>query len=117
MPERRLIQQIIVLVTLLVFTSCNGLELTSQELSPDWPVSTPGLHNIDETKLDAMLSYIAEQKLPITAVLIVQEGSLVMEAYPQTYAGADVKRKLYSATKSLTSALIGIAIWDAFSEE
>ena len=52
---------------------------------------------MDSTKLEEMLAYIEEENLPITSVLIVRHGSLVMEAYPQRYAGPDVKRKLYSA--------------------
>jgi CubicO group peptidase (beta-lactamase class C family) len=71
---------------------------------------------MDSTKLEEMLAYIEEENLPITSVLIVRHGSLVMEAYPQRYAGPDVKRKLYSATKSFISALIGIAIQEGFLE-
>jgi CubicO group peptidase (beta-lactamase class C family) len=115
MSERRVIPTIIFLIAFLITSSCGSPPQTPQDSSA-WPVSTPEAQGMDSTKLEEMLAYIEEENLPITSVLIVRHGSLVMEAYPQRYAGPDVKRKLYSATKSFISALIGIAIQEGFLE-
>lgn len=80
----------------------------------DWPTvawrkSTPEEQGIDSAKLRAMLEDMQKKKLPMHAVLVIRHGSLVMEAYFHPYQ-ADSRHFLTSATKSIVSALVGIAI-------
>ena len=116
MSERRVVPRMILLIAFLIASSCgNPAQTTPSDLS-DWLVSTPEEQGLDSKKLEEMLAYIDEENLPITSALVMRHGSLVMEAYPQRYAGPAVKRKLYSATKSFISALVGIAIQEGFLE-
>lgn len=76
----------------------------------DWTVSSPEGQGMDPQILEAMFQKI--EKFPqneIHSVLIVRNGVIVGEKY---YQGYDQNRQntLYSCTKSVISALVGIAI-------
>ncbi|MFC2029357.1 serine hydrolase domain-containing protein [Chloroflexota bacterium] len=62
-----------------------------------------------------MLATIQEEDLEIDAVLVVRNGHLVLDAY--TYpAQPDSRNIIYSCTKSVVSALVGIAIDQGYIE-
>jgi CubicO group peptidase (beta-lactamase class C family) len=63
-----------------------------------------------------MMDYIDKQSLPVDAVVVVRHGCIVFEAYPNQTYGPEDRHILYSVTKSITSALIGIAIEEGFIE-
>ncbi|MGD8867039.1 MAG: serine hydrolase [Gemmatimonadales bacterium] len=85
----------------------------AQEVWPDteWPRSTPEERGLEPELLDALVAAIREgQRFPdLHSLLVVKDGYLVVEEY---FAGFDRDRlhTLQSVTKSITSALIGIAI-------
>lgn len=56
-----------------------------------------------------MFDHIRAQAIDLHSLLIVRDNFLVIEAYFDPY-GSEDKHELHSATKSITSALIGIAI-------
>jgi len=81
-----------------------------------WLTSTPEEHGMNSTKLAQMLEFIDEQDLDIDSVIVIRNGYIVLEEYPNPAYGPDTKHKLWSATKSFTSALIGIAIEEGYIE-
>ena len=86
-------------------------ELTAYETSPmdGWPTSTPEEQGIDSEKLAEMLAYIDEQNYEIGSVVVIRHGNMVLEA--DLYPFKDGQRHvIYSCTKRVMSALIGIAI-------
>ncbi len=65
--------------------------------------------------LDNMMDYIASQSLPMDSVVIVRHGYVILEEYPNpTVYDQDSRHDLHSATKSVSSALIGIAIEEGY---
>src|SRR5262245_45980958 len=76
---------------------------------PDWQTSSPEAQGMDSAQLVALLQAVRDQKLDLHSLLVVRHGVLVLEAYFHPYTPA-TRHALYSATKSVTSALIGLAI-------
>ncbi len=78
---------------------------------PDLPRAKPGEHGLDPEPLDQLVRLIREgERYPdLHSLLIVRHGHLVVEEY---FAGWNSGRlhTLQSVSKSVTSALIGIAI-------
>jgi CubicO group peptidase (beta-lactamase class C family) len=74
----------------------------------DWEVSTPAEQGIDP-KLVAELYYKADELETIKGLLVVKNGKLIAEGY---FNGGSVDEMFdrASATKSFTSALVGIAL-------
>ena len=75
----------------------------------NWRRSTPEEQGIDSKLLVKMFDTIKAQKVPIHSMLLIRNGHLVCEAYFQPFH-RDTRHNLFSATKSFTSSLIGIAI-------
>jgi CubicO group peptidase (beta-lactamase class C family) len=75
----------------------------------DWRQSTPEDQGISSQALVKLLARVDEQQLNMHSLLIVRNGYLVTEAYWNPYT-ADERADVASVTKSVTSALIGIAI-------
>jgi CubicO group peptidase (beta-lactamase class C family) len=98
----------------LSFTNNSIAEETSH--SPDWwppngwRSSTPEEQGMDSAKLADMFEYINEKGLNIDSVNIVRNGYIVTDAYLNPLFKPGMKHILHSCTKSITSALIGIAI-------
>ncbi|MHA2296864.1 MAG: serine hydrolase domain-containing protein [Candidatus Hodarchaeales archaeon] len=74
-----------------------------------WSISTPEEQGMDPDKLNQMIEYIDEQDFPIDSVIVINNGYIVLEDYPQDDNENDT-HELHSVTKSFTSALVGIAI-------
>jgi CubicO group peptidase (beta-lactamase class C family) len=73
------------------------------------PVATPEDRGVDSRRLIAMTESIREQRLPVFSVLISRDGALVYELYTSSLT-RDHAHYLMSVTKSVVSALVGIAI-------
>jgi CubicO group peptidase (beta-lactamase class C family) len=74
-----------------------------------WRTSTPEQQGMDSATLVAMLDEIHKQGQAIHGLLVVRNGYMVLEAYSYPFKG-ESRHWIASATKSFTSALIGIAI-------
>src|SRR3989304_393220 len=74
-----------------------------------WRTSTPEAQGMDSGTLVRMLQYIKNQHIDIRSMVIVRNGYVVAEVYYHPFL-PDVKNLLASATKSFTSALVGIAV-------
>ena len=80
-----------------------------------WLTSAPEEQGMDSKVLLAMLERVQEYNPGIGSILVVRNGYLVLEAYYPSFA-ADVTQNIHSCTKSITSALIGIAIDQGYIE-
>jgi len=74
----------------------------------DWEVSTPAEQGLDPMLL-AELYYNAGELETLYSLLIVKNGHLIAEDYFNE-GSVDQKDRLQSVTKSITSALVGIAL-------
>ena len=92
----------------------SAADLASMDYTPvardDWPVATPAEVGLDSALL-ARLYWDAARAETNYAVLVVKDGRLVAERY-HNGGGVDTPTNLQSATKSVTSALVGIAVED-----
>lgn len=80
-----------------------------------WRTATPEDQGMRSAQLAAIFDYIAEEEIEIHSILIVRNGYLVLEAYGHGYDAAH-QHILYSVTKSVASAMIGIAIEEGYIE-
>ncbi len=80
-----------------------------------WTISTPEAQGMNSQTLATMLDQVIEQDINIHGVVVIRHGHLIMEAYRQPYT-ADRRYYIYSCTKSVTSALVGIAIDQGYIE-
>jgi len=106
--KTRTLVTIIILLSIVFLLS--AIEYTYAKYWPTkkWKTSTPEKQAMNSSQLQQINEYVKE-KLPATrSVLVVRNGFVVFEEY---YTGdQDDRGTLWSATKSVTSALIGIAL-------
>ena len=74
-----------------------------------WRTSSPEQQGMDSAKLGAMLTEILDKHYHIHGLVIIRNGYLVLEMYTPPFQ-ATSRHYIASATKSFTSALIGVAI-------
>ncbi len=117
---------------LLVLTMINPLVLGSNDLNleeeqtlaqvenpndywPDaeWRRSTPEEQGMNLEPLIRMIKYLQNEQKDIHSLLIIRNGYLINETYFYPYQ-KDFKHVINSCTKSVTSALIGIAIEEGY---
>ncbi len=75
----------------------------------DWRTSSPEAQGMDSAQLVKLLEFIQKGDYNIHSLLIIRHATLVMETYFHPFGPGD-RHELYSCTKSVTSALVGIAI-------
>ena len=77
-----------------------------------WRMASPESQDMDPEKLQSMLALIRREKIPLDSLTLVRHGYVVLDEYFAPYEAKDL-HELHSATKSVTSALLGIALYDA----
>ncbi len=87
----------------------SGGDLAPVQSIGDWPTSTPEEQGMDSAALALMLAQIRDQGHAIDSVQVVRNGRLVVDAYVNPF-GPDTVHPIRSCTKSIVSALIGMAI-------
>ncbi len=80
----------------------------------EWQTADPLDHEIDTSYLNAMMDEIEEAPHNIHSVIIVKDGYIVWEEYPENTYNPTRQHMLQSCTKSFTSTLIGIALHEGF---
>jgi CubicO group peptidase (beta-lactamase class C family) len=81
-----------------------------EQLDDGWQVSSLSDEGMDEQLIAKLTNQIMEGKYKgIHSIVLLKNGKLVHEAYFDGYS-RDSLHKIFSITKSVTSALIGIAI-------
>jgi CubicO group peptidase (beta-lactamase class C family) len=77
--------------------------------SNGWKVSTPEMQGMHSPMLADMMEYIKKNNFNIDSLLILRNGHMIFDAYFYPFS-IEQKHHIYSCTKSIMSALIGIAI-------
>ena len=92
--------------------------LTSQ--TPDywptagWQQSTPEDQGMNGTYLEEMLTFCDDRNWPLTSILVIRNGYLVVEEYPDSEYNESTLFHIWDSTKSITSILMGIAIDEGY---
>jgi CubicO group peptidase (beta-lactamase class C family) len=87
-----------------------------------WRNSTPEEQGMSSDRLQELINHITTADLDVHSVIVVRHGYVVLEEYPNPYQGQSRTMSyqgthyLYSATKSFTSCLIGMAIYQGYIE-
>jgi CubicO group peptidase (beta-lactamase class C family) len=76
-----------------------------------WRTAMPNQQGMDPQVLDDLDTQVPERYPQVRSLLVVRHGYLVYERYWHGFDAAD-GQELHSITKSITSALVGIAVGD-----
>ena len=115
--EKHLHPIFILISTILVLSLLAGCGPSAEELaavdytprpSDDWQVSTPEEQGLDPD-LVAELFYNASQLETVYSLLVFKNGYLIAEDYFHI-GSPELQVNIHSVTKSITSALVGIAL-------
>lgn len=74
-----------------------------------WRAAVPEEQGVDSGKIAAMLQYVKKEHLNLHGFLMIRHGYLVAETYFHPYSRT-FPNPVYSCTKSVISALTGIAV-------
>jgi CubicO group peptidase (beta-lactamase class C family) len=102
----------LVVALVLLAVSIGGVQ--AQEAPAYWPTegwqtSAPEVQGIDSIKLAEALLTIQQQEIDIHSLILVRNGSVVVDAYFYPYDGSTT-HEVASVTKSVMTTLIGIAV-------
>ena len=87
----------------------------------EWKMSTPEEQGMDPTKFLEMIEFYEKERsenedIMIESITIVRNGYIVADIYLNPLFPKDAKHIIHSCTKSIMSALIGIAIEEGYIE-
>ncbi|MHA2099559.1 MAG: serine hydrolase domain-containing protein [Candidatus Kariarchaeaceae archaeon] len=87
-------------------------EYVPEQLNDGWEISTPQAEGFDPSRIDRIYADLFSEDLYPTArsMLIIRNGKLVAEAYCKDKADRERFHAMQSATKSITSMTMGIAV-------
>jgi CubicO group peptidase (beta-lactamase class C family) len=114
----RILRFLFPLIILLTISSClfispNGAyceEWTADYWPTDgWRLSTPEAQTMSSGHLFAMRSFLYDHPYQVDSVVVIRNGYIVYEDYPTGHTET-MRHTLYSVTKSITSAVMGIAL-------
>ncbi|MCK5238113.1 MAG: serine hydrolase, partial [Candidatus Thorarchaeota archaeon] len=88
-------------------TSQNSIDIWPTN---EWQVSTPEEQGMDSSKLDDAMEYIVDNDVRCDGLVVIRNGYIVYEEYPRSRYNSFTLHRLYSTTKSVLSALVGIAL-------
>lgn len=121
-PKRLVICLFMVTIALPMATACTSGEPSASSIaSPEivsrgvtwpvgqWPRSSPSDQGMDADKVQAVVDVIDKGNHQVDSMLIVRNGYIVKEKYAGGYEPT-TRHQIYSVTKSVLSALIGIAL-------
>ncbi len=109
--KKNILQLFLIILTLVIWWNFG---LAADEKPDYWPTkgwrsASPESQGMDSNLLEHMLDKIWKKDLDIDSVSVVRNGYMVLDAY--IYGNhSDRNHNLYSCTKSVILALIGIAI-------
>jgi CubicO group peptidase (beta-lactamase class C family) len=114
--KTRGLSPILLMVPLCFLLPCFSCGQASNSYIPDdnWKVSTPETQGVDSLKLLEMFQDIqAKRGSGLHSILIVKNGYLILESYIAPYHKGTL-HNVKSASKSILSALVGIALREKF---
>ncbi|MGD8306113.1 MAG: serine hydrolase, partial [Ignavibacteria bacterium] len=105
---------VLALLLVFVFTSIDckaqvGNNKHHNYVNPLLNISTPEKQGMDSELLIDMLEKIKTDSLKVRSIIIIRNGHLVLESYTHPY-DKDVLHDVKSVSKSIISALVGIAL-------
>ena len=108
---RRFLQLIVtvLIISTISFGAAQNPPVLAYSPAEGWRSTAPEQQGIDSQKLAEALDGIRQRNMNIHSLLIVRNGFVVLDAYFYPYDEKDL-HDIASVTKSLTSALVGIAI-------
>jgi len=96
-----------IFVIIVFFYSCATAPVTYP--IEGWQISTPEEQGMRSQRLAEMMEHVKKNNFSIDSILIVRNGYVVLDAYFYPFSKGQ-KHIIHSCTKSIMSALIGIAI-------
>ncbi|MCA0985679.1 serine hydrolase domain-containing protein [Guptibacillus algicola] len=84
-------------------------EILSYWPTEAWQTTTPESVGMSSTLLRNMFLHIEEENIPMEGMLIIKDGYIVSEKYGGDF-DEETPHPIYSVTKSITSALVGVAV-------
>jgi CubicO group peptidase (beta-lactamase class C family) len=119
MRTKMLISILICIILTSLFGGCAYAPIAPAAEQPsywpdtEWRTSTPEEQGLDAASILSMLQEIQAKDLNIHGVLVLRHGYLVTEVYFPPYT-REIQHPVYSITKSITSAMTGMAIRDGY---
>lgn len=109
--SKTVLQLFVLILASALLWNCEWVGQDRPEYWPtqEWRTATPESQGMDSALLLDMLDAIWQNDMKIDSVLVVRNGYIVLDAYSYPRDAAD-PHNIYSCSKSVTSALIGIAI-------
>lgn len=106
---------ILALAFLLYFHELRSQSFQDYFPKTEWRTSSPKEQGLDQVIIKSFIGQLKAEKLlrPISSILIVKNGYLVVNETFGTYKGME-PHTMQSVTKSITSTLVGIAIQNEF---
>jgi CubicO group peptidase (beta-lactamase class C family) len=98
-------------VLVIVAVGCGSHRASTVEAGDRWPVSTPAAEGMDAALVRRADLLVRLRSPSLVAVLVVRHGRIVYERYRNGYSRT-APLDLFSITKSVTSAALGLAIAD-----
>lgn len=89
--------------------------ISNESPSKEWRISNPEEQGMRSEILADMMEYIIDNNIDIDSILIVRNGKIIIDSYFYPFSKGQ-KHPIRSCTKSIMSALIGIAINKGFIE-
>jgi CubicO group peptidase (beta-lactamase class C family) len=86
-----------------------AVEIKTYWPTQEWKMTTPESVGMESSLLVEMFQHIEKEKIPMEGFLVIKDGYIVAEKYGGEYS-QDTLHPIYSITKSLTSASVGLAI-------
>ena len=113
-------------IVLLLAVSCTPIQSSptaeiplskeASSLTDGWPSAAPEEQGMDADVLAAMLAEIDDRAYEIDSVTVIRNGYMVLDAGIHPYSTSE-EHIIHSCTKSIVSALIGIAIAEGYLED
>jgi len=107
--KRHIIRRVILVCFICCFNAATSSAATDYSPTEGWRTSTPEEQGMQSGTLADMLANIKEEGYAIESITIIRNGYIVTDAYFYPFT-KDTKHIIHSCTKSITSALVGIAI-------
>jgi CubicO group peptidase (beta-lactamase class C family) len=115
-PKLGWIHVLVLLSVLLVACSAQPASIAQVDAgtSPYWPTqgwraSTPEEQGVDSKLLGEMLDELIESRFNIDSISVIRNGYMILDVSVYPYKSSN-KHVIHSCTKSIVSALIGIAL-------
>ncbi len=104
----------VLLTTFLIVQPIKAASLQEYVPTDGWRSVIPENVGMDSTVLAGMYDYIEANDLDMHSVVVIKNGYIVEEAYPNPSYDQNRRHVINSCTKSIISALIGIAIHEGY---